>query len=113
MNGFERQSVLDAAHGSAAALIHELGLALYIGGGLILALVIGLALYGVYSAPRKITPQRWLAGGGVVFPVIVLTALFIYAFAIGGALYTHSSTDALRIHVIGKQWWWEVHYEQH
>ena len=113
MNGVERQSALDAAHGSAAALIHEFSLALYIGGGLILALVTGLALYGVYGAPRNIAPQRWLAGGGVAFPGIVLTVLFIGALAIGEALHLHDSPDALRIHVIGKQWWWEVRYEQY
>jgi cytochrome c oxidase subunit 2 len=112
MTGPDRQSALDAAQGSAAAHIHELGLALYVGGGLILALVLGLALYGVYGAPGKITPKRWLIGGGVTFPVAVLTALFMYAWDIGEALHAHGSPDALRIHVIGKQWWWEVRYEQ-
>jgi cytochrome c oxidase subunit 2 len=113
MNVLERQSALDAAQGSAAASIHELGLALYLGGGLILAWVIGLALYGVFGAPNRIVPKRWLVGGGVAFPVVVLTALFIYAWIVGDALHAHGSTDALRIHVTGKQWWWEVRYEKY
>jgi cytochrome c oxidase subunit II len=113
MKPLEHQSALDAARGSAAAQIHELGLALYVGGGLILVLVLGLALYGVYGAPGKITPKRWLLGGGVAFPVVVLAALFIYAWIIGETLHAHRAADALRIHVTARQWWWEVHYEQH
>ncbi len=79
------QSMLDPAS-AAAALIHELGLWLYAGVGLVLALVVALTLYGAFSAPRKVSEKLWLLGGGIVFPSVVLAALLAYALHVGHAL---------------------------
>src|SRR5690606_23745031 len=78
--------------------------------------------------------RKWVIGGGVIFPSVTLTALLVYSLAIGNGLSAIGSANALqlildcfgiasatsrieperllRIEVVGKQWWWEVRYEQ-
>jgi cytochrome c oxidase subunit 2 len=112
MNTPHIQSVLHAARGSHAALLHELGLVLYVGATLIFLFVLGLALWSVFSQSRPIHWQRWIIGGGLAFPIVTLTALLIYSLSIGNALEIHPDRkDSLRIHVTAHQWWWEVRYE--
>jgi len=128
-------SAIDPAANSGAELIDQLGTVLYIGGAAIFVVVMILAIYGVYGKGRAISARRWLIGGGLVFPAVTLTALMIYSLAVGNGLAAIGTSNALqlfldcfglgstentravpdgvlRIHVIGKQWWWEVRYEQ-
>jgi cytochrome c oxidase subunit II len=105
------QSSLHAADGSGAALIHELGLVLYVGAALIFLVVISLVMYGILSNARRAEVRHWIIGGGVVFPIVTLSALLVYSLSIGNALDAHAPAGALRVHVTGKQWWWEVRYE--
>jgi cytochrome c oxidase subunit 2 len=111
MNGAREQSTLHPVPGSAATSIDELGLVLYAGAAVILAVVCILALTGVIAGPRRVDARRWLLVGGIVLPGILLVALFLYALEVGHALVAHEDPDALRIHVTGRQWWWEVRYE--
>ena len=111
MIGVGAQSTLDPAPGSAAWPIDELGLILYAGAAVILAVVCILAITGVVAGPRRVDARRWLLVGGLILPAVLLVALFLYALGIGNALIAHESPGALRIHVTGKQWWWEVRYE--
>ena len=94
---------------AAAARIHELGLWLYWGVGLVTLVVVALMLYGVFTGPRKIAERRWLLGGGIVFPSVVLAALLAYALHVGHALSgpPQRSPDIV---AIGHQFWWEVKY---
>jgi cytochrome c oxidase subunit 2 len=86
----------------------------------------------VFSAPRPIRARRWLIGGGLAFPGIVLSALLVYSLAVGGALANYNGQGVfrflldcvsdssralfttvarpLRIEVTGRQWWWQVRY---
>jgi cytochrome c oxidase subunit 2 len=124
------------ASGSAAALIQELSLVLYVGAVLIFVLVMVLLLRAVFTPPQHIVARRWLTIGGLVFPGTVLAALLTYALAMGGALAdfegkgtmrflldclsgnsralasdaTSRRAGALRVEVIAHQWWWEVRY---
>jgi cytochrome c oxidase subunit II len=52
---------------------------------------------------------RWVLAGGLVFPVIALSVLFVFTLTTLGALTLPGSTD-LTIDVIGKQFWWQVRY---
>lgn len=126
------QSALRPADDSAAALIDQLGTVMYVGGGAILCVVLALALYGVYGRPQTVSARRWVVGGGLIFPIVTLTALFVYSIAIGNGLAAIGASnalqlflecfgggaaasprnDVLRVHVVGKQWWWEVRYER-
>jgi cytochrome c oxidase subunit 2 len=105
------QSTLHAAQGSSAELIQELGLVLYIGGALILLLVVALTIYGIYGGPQRIQLRRWIIGGGLIFPVVTLACLLVYSVSVSNALHTDAPKNALRVHVVAKQWWWEVKYE--
>lgn len=105
------QSVMHAAPGSGAELLHELGLVLYVGAGLIFIAVMCLAIYGVFAPARRVDMRWWVIGGGVILPIITLSALLLYSLSIGNELELHAPDDALRIRVTGKQWWWEVRYE--
>jgi cytochrome c oxidase subunit 2 len=122
------------AAGSGAALIHEFSLVLYVGFALIFVLVMALLLYAVFTPARPIHARRWLAGGGLIFPGAVLSALLLYSLAVGNALgsfqgdgtlrflldcvssvsrslgVTGAGNDAIRVEVNARQWWWEVRY---
>lgn len=111
------QSALHAAAGSAAELLDRLGGILYIGATAIFLLVVGLVLYGTFAKGRAIDTRRWVIGGGLVFPAIVLTVLLVYSLEIGNDLHALGSSpdgqhsDPIRVQVVGRQWWWEVRYQ--
>jgi cytochrome c oxidase subunit 2 len=111
MTGTPEQSTLHPAPGSAASAVDELGLVLYGGAAVILTVVSLLAIAGVIAGPRRVEAGRWLLVGGLVLPGILLVALFVHALEVGHALVAREDPDALRVHVTGKQWWWEVRYE--
>jgi cytochrome c oxidase subunit 2 len=125
---------LKPAAGSRAALIHELSLVLYVGCSVIFLFVMELLLYAVFTPARPIRARRWLAGGGLIFPGAVLSALLLYSLAVGNALgnmqgdgplrflldcvssvsralgVTAAGDDTIRIEVNARQWWWEIRY---
>lgn len=107
------QSALDPG-GPHAGAIATLSSIMFIGGGLIFAFVMLLLAYALFApAPRR----RWLAdgriviAGGVVFPIVVLSALLIYGLALTRAISAEPDTSALKIQVIGEQFWWRMVYE--
>ncbi len=83
------------------------------GGALVIwAGVMGIALYATQAHPEAhgIRSARWLIiGGGIIFPVVVLTGLLIYGLMLMPQLIS-SENVALRIDVSGEQWWWRVRY---
>ncbi|WP_303904588.1 cytochrome c oxidase subunit II [Thiohalomonas denitrificans] len=79
---------------------------------MILTLVMVLALIALRATPaeKQYRPGRWfILGGGVLFPVVILTALLIYGFEIDYPLFRGES-EPMNIEVTGHQWWWEVRY---
>jgi cytochrome c oxidase subunit 2 len=128
------QSVVHAAPGSGAELLHELGLVLYIGAALIFIVVMALVLHATFSGRLRASTRAWVVGGGIVFPAVTLFVLLTYSLAVGSAVSALDSgaalrlildcfgiesraripppaPGALRVHVVGKQWWWDVRYE--
>jgi cytochrome c oxidase subunit 2 len=106
------QSAL-APGGADAAAIATLSWVLFIGGGAILALVVGLtvhAMSGRAEGRPGAASSAFIIGGGVVFPVITLTALLVYGLSLTGSVGRSSEPPALRIEVAGEQFWWRVHY---
>jgi cytochrome c oxidase subunit 2 len=128
-----RQSALHPAADSGAALIGQLGTVLYVGAALIFVFVMTLAIVGVVIKGRDVAVKRWVIGGGMIFPSVTVTALLMYSLAVGNGLSSIGTANALQlfldcfggretpaasasdrpltIHVVGKQWWWEVRYE--
>jgi cytochrome c oxidase subunit 2 len=111
MDATSLQSAFDAAAGSSAALLERLGVVLYVGAGAIFITVMCLALYATFTRARSINAWRWVVGGGVVFPAVTLSALLVYSLTITNSIAALDTTSMPRVHVVGKQWWWEVRYE--
>lgn len=100
--------------GPAAAEIAHISLIMFIGAALILLLVMALALYALYRAPDKRIPvsaNKFILIGGVVFPVVTLSALLVYGVISMGTLRGQPQPE-LEIDVVANQWWWEVHYQR-
>jgi cytochrome c oxidase subunit II len=105
------QSTLDP-RGPVAEAIASTWWVLFWGGLVILALVMGVVLYAMFRRPeaRPTLPHLpFLIGGGLVFPIVVLTALLIYGTEVGRRI-TQPAENPLFIEVTGHQWWWEVRY---
>src|SRR5687767_8009526 len=95
------QSALGPAS-DAAALMHEVGMVLTIGTVAIFVLVMALVLYGAFAGPRRVSARAWIVGGGLVFPGVVLTALFLYQLSVGHALSVPQREAD--IEVTGRMW---------
>jgi cytochrome c oxidase subunit 2 len=78
----------------------------------ILLLVMVLAIYALRRPkPSRLGHPYLIIGGGLVFPIVTLTALLTYGLSIGHEFHGGAAAPApLRIEVIGKRWWWEVRY---
>lgn len=99
--------------GPAAAIIDQIWTVLWVGATAIFVVVMALAAYvlvGRRGRPRPIGGNRLVVGGGLVFPVVALTALLIYTLPVGARLTAPAPPGALRVEVTGRLWWWEVRY---
>lgn len=105
------QSALSPAGPEGAALA-EMAWVLFIAAAVIFAAVMALAAVAVFGRARLgARGQRALiAGGGVVFPLVTLSALIVYSLVRGEAVQPPPEPGALRIEVTGEQWWWRVRY---
>lgn len=104
------QSTLAPA-GPEAAAIAQSWWVMAAAGTLILALVMALGLWAVLRRHRERSgprPLLLIVGGGLVFPVVALSALLVY----GLVLMEHRAerTAALEVQVVAHRWWWEVRY---
>lgn len=113
----EQQSALNPKS-IQAELVAELWWAMLIVGALILLAVIVLLLRGVFrSKGRELerslsNRQSWtlVIIGGVVIPIIILFTLVISSFYVGRVVHSEPPKNALTVEVIGRLWWWEIHY---
>lgn len=110
------QSALDPA-GEEATQVATLFWAMTIGGGVIWAGVVALALYasrwkrGTFS---EASAGRLILWAGVVMPVTVLTALVAFGLWMMPSLrpFAGGEQSRLRIEVVGHQFWWHVAYHR-
>jgi cytochrome c oxidase subunit II len=105
------QSALEPA-GREAEQLAQLTLWMGSGAVVIWLAVVALALF----APRSSALQGRRAanlliiGGGVVFPLVVLTTLLLMGLPRLRQLLAPAPSNALVIEVWGQQWWWRVRY---
>ena len=105
------QSVLSPA-GDAAGTIASLSWVLFAGATLIFAGVMGLLAWAVSrrAGARPVRPTHWIIGGGIVFPLAVLTGLFVYSHGRTPGWLAAPPPGALLVSITAHMWWWEVRY---
>jgi cytochrome c oxidase subunit II len=106
------QSALNP-QGTHASATSEIAWVLVIGSAAIFVAVMALAAYALLGKRER--TARWssralVVGGGIVFPTLTLGALLVYTLIRAPELNASAEPPALRIEVIGEQWWWRVHY---
>ncbi|HEX7054323.1 MAG TPA: c-type cytochrome [Burkholderiales bacterium] len=102
------QSAL-APNGPEAAAIAGISWLLFIGAAVIFVAVMALAALAVSGRAPRLGRHGVIVAGGVVFPLVVLSALLVYTLVRGASLGAPGE-PALRIAVTGHQWWWEIAY---
>jgi cytochrome c oxidase subunit 2 len=102
-----------APKGAQAAQIAEISTVLFIGGGLIflgVMLLLGMAIFGPPRMRSLIGRRALVIGGGIVFPVVVLSMLLVYTFMAAAGMVRADEAPAARIEITGELWWWRVKY---
>jgi len=108
-----RQSAFTAL-GPVSSRITLLTWIMFIGAAFITLLICALMVISIAGPAdwrHKLTSEKSIVWGGMVFPVVTLTALLIYGFLVlkaGGTLA--QAENPVHISVIGEQWWWRVIY---
>ena len=111
-SGTNGQSALSPASDQAQA-IAEMSWVMFAGAGvvfLIVMAVLSAAVIGPGTLRRLLGGRRIILVGGVVFPVVVLSALLIWGFLIAGGLRSEAATPEIAVDISGEQWWWRVTY---
>ncbi len=103
------QSVLHPA-GPDAAIIAHLSWVLFGGGAVIFVAVMALMVLSLRPNTRPVSARWWIAGAGIAFPVVVLTALLVWSTWRSADLTPQTSRGTMSVGVTAKMWWWEVRY---
>lgn len=77
----------------------------------LICLLILVSIAGPVRWRRKLTTEKAVVLGGIVFPVVTLSILLIYGFIIlreGENLV--NAENPVHISVVGERWWWRVIY---
>ena len=102
-------------YATQAAEIAQLSWVLFIGGAVILAIVVAatwIAIRGPASLRRTLASQRMVVAGGIVFPAVVLVALLFFNIALmQSSARAPAAGSHTGIAVAGEQWWWRVSYD--
>lgn len=109
------RSVLDPA-GPGARDVADLGWLLIVASTVVTLGVFALLGYGLFRRRRPDetggddrSAKRWLLGGGVILPVVVILPMVGVSVGILG----DEPDAALQVEVVGHQYWWEFRYPEH
>ncbi|MCW2381172.1 MULTISPECIES: cytochrome c oxidase subunit II [unclassified Sphingobium] len=102
-----RYSTLEPA-GPAADAIASLWWVMLAGAVAILVLVCALLALAFRrgSLERPTSAKRWIIGGGLIFPSVVLVVLLAYGLVIGERLLPRNDAQTLRIVAEASRWQW-------
>lgn len=104
-----RDGVLQAA-GEAARAIETVGWVLIAGGFAIFVFVMLLLAWSLRRREGPVRTRLWVIGGGLVFPGVVLAALFAWQLPMTPSWKPMPPPNALVVGVTGHMWWWDVRY---
>lgn len=92
-----------------AAVLAEVAWVLVIGASLVFLFTMALLALALRHRKRAVRVGWWVFGAGLAFPVVLLTALLVYATLRTQAL-DRPPLQPLVIGITGHMWWWEVRY---
>jgi cytochrome c oxidase subunit 2 len=72
--------------------------------------VLALAITRIRALATPRGGTLLIVGGGVVFPVLVLTSLLVFGVSELPHILAAPPDERLRVEVTGNQWWWRVRY---
>jgi cytochrome c oxidase subunit II len=91
--------------------IAQLWWIMFTGACVVFALVFGLALYAFFARrPPAPSPNWFVPGFGILFPLVVLAPLTLYAFFVGERIVRSDRPPDLSVEVVAQRWWWEIRY---
>jgi len=103
------QSALRAAGPVAEALL-GVSILLVVGAAIIFVAMMVLLALALRRRTGRVNEGWWVIGGGVAFPVIVLSGLYVYSEWNKPPWRVAPPRDALIVGVTARMWWWEVRY---
>lgn len=104
------QSTL-APEGAEAERVWLLFWILTVGGSVIFVAVLVLTAIAIVQRPAWIGGRAFIIGGGLVLPVITLSALLAYGLTLMNAsAWPSGDGSPLQLSIRGEQWWWRVTY---
>ncbi len=109
----DRQSVLNPKGPDAAQLAQLSWLLFAVGTTVLLIVVVAtlLAIRGPVRARLLLASARSVIWAGIVFPVVTLSGLLVLGVLLTrAAAVAPDDASALRIMVVGEQWWWRIQY---
>lgn len=74
--------------------------------------VVGLAIYAPRArpSPGSRSSTALIVGGGIVFPLVVLTGYLTYGLSRMPAMLARAPQGQIAIDVVATQWWWRTRY---
>jgi cytochrome c oxidase subunit 2 len=99
--------------GPEAARVATLWWVLFGGAVAIFAAVIAITVLAMFGGTRwrtALAGERAIVAGGVVFPLVALTALLVYGVLVMRVNPAADAPAPIRLTVVGEQWWWRVIY---
>ncbi|WPB55848.1 c-type cytochrome [Xylophilus sp. GOD-11R] len=96
--------------GPAAAAIAEVSWVLMLCAAALFTGTMVLLGMALRRRAGRIRPMWWLAGGGLVLPAVVLTALFVYGMERAPPWGQAPPPGAMVVSITGRMWWWEIRY---
>jgi cytochrome c oxidase subunit II len=108
--------------GPDAAAYALLGIILFAGATAIFGLVMALTAYAIFAPLERrawLARRRIIVAGGIVFPIVTLSALLVYGFWLlreahwseaGRTAQSGHGDAAFTVEVVGEQFWWRVRY---
>jgi cytochrome c oxidase subunit 2 len=115
---YDRNPSTMSAASSDAGRLASLGTTMAIVGTMTFVLVVGILGWGLWrrrgastadGPPLPVNEHRWVVGGGLVMPVIVLAGVFLLTLSVLRSRDT-APVGSEEVLIIGHQWWWEVRY---
>ncbi|MES2957123.1 MAG: c-type cytochrome [Pseudomonadota bacterium] len=100
--------------GPVAEGVAGLAWLLIVGATLVFVIVMVLLAWALSKHPTALDDRRmmrrWIIGGGIAFPTVVLASLLVHVTRQSHTLTLSGALGRDVITVVAKSWWWEVRY---